>query len=54
MLFAIEENDESPKQAPQVEIKMEHFLRAISETKKQITPEMLEFYKSFGKLKLTS
>lgn len=46
-LFAIEENEENPKEEPR--IKMQHLLRSMDDTKRQITPEMLAFYDSFGK-----
>jgi len=45
-LFAIEESDETPNVEPV--IKMSHMLRSIDATKRQITPEMLSFYDSFG------
>ena len=47
MLFAIEENDDFHKDGLRIE--MRHILRSIDETKKQITPDMLRFYDSFGK-----
>lgn len=47
-LFAIEENEEQyPSEHPR--IKMQHLLRSVESTKKQITPEVLDFYDSFEK-----
>ena len=50
MLFAIEENDKFTQKLPKVQMK--HLLKAMNQTKRQITPEMLEYYKSFGKSKI--
>lgn len=47
-LFAIEEDDENMSQVTgSPKICMKHLLRAVRGMKRQITPEMLEFYASF-------
>jgi SpoVK/Ycf46/Vps4 family AAA+-type ATPase len=49
-LYAIEEIDtQGPEEEPM--IRMKHIYRSLKDTKRQITSQMLEFYKEFGSKK---
>lgn len=46
-LYAIEEIDKMNHQGNEPMIKMKHIEQSIRNTKRQITPQMLDFYKTF-------